>query len=107
MREAKRQGAGLRTDLGRVGGAGDDVWTIRRAVANRDESARPTRANACPMPTPRPCATAALLSQARATISTNPQAALQFAEAAHHLDPTPESDDTLLQLLTEPAAPAP
>jgi hypothetical protein len=99
MREAKRQGGGLRTDLGRVGGAGDEVWTIRRAVANRDENARPTRANA--WPTPSPCATAVLLSQARATISTNPQVALQFAEAAHHLDPTPESDETLLQLLTE------
>jgi hypothetical protein len=58
MREAKRQGGGLRTDLGRVGGAGDEVWTIRRAVANRDQSARPHQGNACPMPTPRPCATA-------------------------------------------------
>ncbi|MGD9528668.1 MAG: TIR domain-containing protein, partial [Pseudonocardia sp.] len=42
-----------------------------------------------------------LLGQARATISTNPRAALQFAEAAHHLNPTPEADDTLVQLLTE------
>ena len=40
-----------------------------------------------------------LLGQARATISFNPRTALQFAEAAHHLDPTPEADETLVQLM--------
>ena len=40
-----------------------------------------------------------LLGQARATISINPRTALQFAEAAHQLDPTPEADATLVQLL--------
>ena len=47
-----------------------------------------------------------LLGQARAHISSNP-GRIQFAEAAHYLEPTPEADDRLVQLLGEPATPAP
>ena len=40
-----------------------------------------------------------LLGQARSAIGTSPRVALQFAEAAHRLDPTPETGDGLVQLL--------
>ena len=40
-----------------------------------------------------------LLTQARATVSVDPRTALRFAEAADVLGPTPETGDTLVQLL--------